>query len=98
MVVVALTVPDFPVMVTVAAPVSAVLPIFRVIVLVDVAGFGLKDAVPTECPVALSTAVADSFTLPVNPFSGVMVMVLVPLLPTAMLRVSGSAERVKAGP
>lgn len=36
-------------------------------------------------------------TLPANPFCGVVVMVLVPLAPCAMVRLLGEAERLKSG-
>lgn len=68
--------PDTPVMVTVEVPVAAVALAARVNVLLAVVGFGLNAAVtPLGRPEALK------FTLPVNPFSGATVMVLVALLP-----------------
>ena len=75
-VVVWLKLPEVPVTVTVAVPVVAVLLAVRVSVLVLVVLAGLKLAVtPAGSPEA------DKLTLPVNPFVGVTVMVLVPLLP-----------------
>ena len=41
---------------------------------------------------------AESVTLPLKPFRGVMVMVLVPLLPCVIVRLFGEAESVKFGP
>jgi hypothetical protein len=91
MVVVALRLPDVPVMVTVTVPVFAVALAVRVRTLLEVAGFGLKAAVtPFGSPEAASV------TLPENPFTGVMVMVLVPLAPPfAMVTAFGEAERLK---
>lgn len=68
--------PAVPVMVTVAAPVVAVAVAVSVSVLVPVVLVGLKDAVtPAGKPAA------DRLTLPLNPLSGLTVMVLVPLAP-----------------
>ena len=90
-VVVALRLPEVPLMVTVTVPALAVLLAVRVRVLVVVAGFGLNVAVTP-----VGNPVADRETLPENPFTGVMVMVLVPLAPPlAMLTELGEAERVK---
>lgn len=75
-VVVALRLPEVPVMVTVAAPVVAVLLAVSVKVLVEVVGLVLNDAVTP-----LGRPEAASVTLPVNPPTSVTVMVLVPLLP-----------------
>lgn len=53
---------------------------------------GLNEALtPFERPEA------DRLTLPLNPFSGLTVMVLVPLPPRRMLRLLGDAERLKLG-
>jgi hypothetical protein len=79
--------PDEPVIVTVAVPVVAVLPVASVNVLVVVAGFGLNDAVTP-----LGRPEADKVTLPLNPFCGVTVIVLVPLVPWVMLRTLGAAD------
>lgn len=58
---------------TVAVPVVAALVAVRVIVLEDVAGFGLKDAVtPVGSPEA------DRLTLLVKPLSGDTITLLVP--------------------
>ena len=90
-VVLALKLPEVPVMVTVAVPSFAVLLAVRVSVLVEVAGFGLNEAVT---PFGNPEAASD--TLPENPFTGVMVMVLVPLAPPlAMVTTFGEAERLK---
>jgi hypothetical protein len=58
-------------------------------VLVAVAGLGLNDAVTP-----LGRPDADRPTLPLKPFCGVTVTVLVPLAPCMMLRLPGDAERV----
>lgn len=87
--VVAVRLPDVPVMVTVDVPVAAVALAVRVKVLVVVAGFGVKVAVtPLGSPEALKV------TLPLNPFCGVTVMVLVPLVPCAMLTELGLAPKL----
>ena len=83
--------PEVPVTVTVEVPATAVVLAVNVSVLVLVAGFGLNDGVT---PVGRPDAVR--FTLPVNPFVGVTVIVLVPLAPAAT--VGGLvAERLKFG-
>ncbi len=84
--------PEVPVMVTVTAPVVAVLLAVSVKVLVAVAGFGLKDAVTP-----LGKPEADKLTLPLKPFCGVTVIVLVPLAPCVMVKLLGEAESVKFG-
>jgi hypothetical protein len=85
-------VPAVPVMVTVAGPVEAAPPAFNVKVLTPVAGFALKEAVtPPGRPEA------DRETPLLNPFCGVMLMMLVPLAPSVMLRLLGDAEREKFG-
>src|ERR1035438_2756053 len=66
-VVVALRLPEVPVMVTVAVPVFAVWLAVKVTTLDEAAGFPLKDAVtPFGSPEAARV------TFPENPFSGVM--------------------------
>ena len=72
-VVVLVSVPDVPVIVTVTVPVAAVALAVRVMVLLPVAGFGLNAAVTP-----LGKADAERVTLPLKPFDGLMVMVLVP--------------------
>ncbi len=84
--------PDVPVIVTVTVPVVAVLLAVSVKVLEVVAGFGLKDAVTP-----LGRPDGDKLTLPLKPFCGVIVIVLVPLAPCVMLRLLGDVERVKFG-
>ena len=84
-------VPDVPVIVTVVVPVVAVALAVNVSVLLEVAGFGLKPAVTP-----LGRPEAERVTLPLNPFTGVMVMVLVPLAPPcAMVTAFGEVERMK---
>lgn len=91
-VVVAVKLPDVPVMVTVEVPVVADAVAVSVSVLVEVVGFGLNAAVtPLGRPAALKV------TLPVKPFNGLTVMVLVPLPPCATLTLVGEAESVKLG-
>lgn len=81
--------PDVPLMMTVNVPVAEVLLALSVSVLAEVTGLELNEAAtPPGSPGA------DKLTLPLNPFSGVMVIVLVPLVPCMMLRLLGDAERV----
>jgi hypothetical protein len=89
-VVLALRLPEVPVIVTVAVSCSAVALAVRVRMLVEVAGFGLNDAVtPFGSPEAVSVI------LPENPSTGRMVTVLVPPAPPcAMATAFGEAERV----
>jgi len=74
-------------------PVVAELLTVSVNVPVLVALLGLNDAVT---PVGRLDA--EKLTLPVKPFVGWMVIVDVPLLPRATLRLLGDAERLKFGP
>ena len=83
---------DVPVTVTVAVPVAAVLLAVSVNTLEEVAGFGLKDAVT---PVGKPEA--EKVTLPLKPFDGVIVTVLVPLVPCVIVTLLGAAERLKSG-
>jgi hypothetical protein len=84
--------PDVPVTVTVALPVAAVLLALRVNVLDPVVLAGLNDAVtPDGSPDALNA------TLPLKPFCGEIVSVLVPLEPCAMLNDAGEAAIEKSG-
>jgi hypothetical protein len=76
-------------MVTVTVPVVAALLAASVNVLVVVVELGLNDALT---PVGKPDA--DKLTLPLKPFCGVIVTVLVPLVPCVMLRLVGDAERV----
>ena len=70
-------------------PVLAVALAVRVSVLDDVAGFGLNAAVTP-----LGRPDAARLTLPLNPFAGLIVTVLVPLLPCTTLNVFGVAVSV----
>ncbi len=90
-VVVALRLPEVPVIVTVTVPFVAVALAVRVRTLVEVAGLGLNDAVTP-----LGSPEAASVTLPENLLLGVTVMVLVPLpTPFTMVTVFGAAVRLK---
>ena len=91
-VVVAVRLPDVPVMVTVDVPVVAVLLAVSVSTLVPVVGF-----VPNAAVTPLGRPDAASVTLPVNPPTSVTVMVLVPLLPCVIDRLLGESESVKLG-
>jgi hypothetical protein len=91
-VVVCVKLPDTPVMVTVTVPVAAVPLAVNVSVLVEVVGFGTNAAVtPLGKPDALKV------TLPLKPFTGTTVIVLVPLLPCVMVTLFGEAVRLKSG-
>src|SRR5262249_3953272 len=84
--------PEVPVMVTVAIPVTAAAPAENVTTLVAVAGLGLNDAVtPSGRPDA------DRVTLPLNPNCGVIVTVLVPLAPWLPFRLDGDDDNAKFG-
>ena len=89
-VVAALRLPEVPVIVTVAVSFVAVALAVRVRMLVEVAGFGLNEAVtPFGSPEAVSVI------LPENPSTGAMVTVLVPPAPPcATATAFGEAERV----
>ena len=91
-VVVAVRLPEVPVMVTVAVPVVAVALAVRVSTLVPVVGF-----VPKVAVTPLGNPDAARVTLPVNPFTSVTVMVLVPLPPWVIVRLLGESESVKLG-
>src|SRR5580700_475669 len=91
-VVVAVKLPDVPVMVTVAVPVVAVLLAVSVRTLEPVVGF-----VPNAAVTPLGKPDAARVTLPLNPFTSVTVMVLVPLLPWVTVRLLGESESVKLG-
>jgi hypothetical protein len=92
-VVVWLRLPLVPVIVTVADPRVAVLLAVRVrLVLLPVVGVGLNAAVtPVGKPLAVKA------TLPVKPPVRVMVIVLLPLPPRAMLTLAGLADSEKSG-
>ena len=81
--------PATPLMVTVKVPVVAPAPAARVNVLVLVALTGLKDAVTP-----FGRPEADRLTAPLKPFAGLIVTLLLPWLPCAMLRAFGEAESV----
>jgi hypothetical protein len=61
-------------------------------VLVKAIGFGLNAAVTP-----LGKPDAERVTLPLKPFTGAMVIVLVPLLPCVMVALFGEGESVKFG-
>jgi hypothetical protein len=91
-VVVAVRLPEVPVMVTVEVPVVAVELAVRVSTLLPVVGF-----VPNAAVTPLGNPDAARVTLPLNPFTSVTVMVLVPLLPWVTVRLLGESESVKLG-
>ena len=90
--VVCVSVPDFPVIVTVAAPTVAVLLAVKVTTLVDVVGL-----VPNVAVTPDGNPEADRVTLPVKPPEGVSVMVLVPVVPCFTVKLEGEAESAKSG-
>ena len=90
--VVCVRLPDLPVIVTVDVPVAAVALAERVRVVVLVAGFGLNAAVT---PVGKPEA--ENVTFELNPFSGLIVTVLVPWLACVIVRLPGLSETVKFG-
>ena len=80
-------------MVTVTVPVAAPLLAVSVRTLVDVVGFMLKLGVTPEGGFR-----TDNVTLPLNPPTGVTVMVVVPPAPPCvMLTLPGDADKVKLG-
>jgi len=91
-VVVAVRLPEVPVMVTVDVPVVAVALAVKVSTLVPVVGF-----VPNAAVTPLGKPEAASVTLPLNPFTSVTEMVLVPLPPWVIDRLLGESESVKLG-
>ncbi len=92
-VVVAVRLLEVPVTVTVDVPVAAEAPAVSVRVLLVLVGLGLNAAVTP-----LGRPEAERVTLPLKPFCAVTVILLVPLLPCAMLKLLGVAESVKLGP
>jgi len=92
-IVVLVKLPEVPVIVTVTVPVAAVALAVKVKVLVEVVGFGLKAAVTP-----LGSPDAERVTLPLKPPTGVMVIVIVPLLPWVMVRLLGLADSEKFAP
>ena len=91
-VVVAVRLPEVPVIVTVAFPVVAVLLAVSVSTLVPVVGLVLNAAVTP-----LGRPDAARVTLPVNPFTSLTVIVLVPLPPCVIVRLLGESDSVKLG-
>lgn len=91
-VVVAVKLPDVPVIVTVAVPVVAVEEAVSVSTLVPVVGL-----VPKPAVTPLGKPDAASVTLPLNPSTSVTVIVLVPLLPCVTVKLLGEADSVKLG-
>jgi len=91
---VAVRLPEVPVTVTtVGPPALAELPTARVSVLLEVVAL-----VPSVAVTPLgSVEVTASATLPLNPFSGFIVIVLVALVAWATLNEAGEADRSKAG-
>lgn len=85
--------PDEPVTVMVNVPTAAVAFEVSVNVLVLAVLLGLNDAVTP-----LGRPDIDKLTFPVKLFSGVMVMVLVPLAPCMSVTLLGEAETAKFGP
>ena len=90
MVVVLATLPAMPVSVTVNVPKVAVALALSVKVLVLLVLPGLKEAVTP-----LGRPEADKLTLPLKPFCGVMVTVLVQLAPCIIVRLLGDEDSVK---
>ena len=92
-VVLLLKLPEVPVTLTDTVPSAAALLAMSVNVLVLLVVLGLKEAVTP-----LGRPEADRLTLPLKPFCGVTVIVLVPLVPPgARLKELGEAESVKPG-
>jgi hypothetical protein len=79
--------PAEPVMVTLVVPTAAVLLAVNVNVLVFAVLVGLNDAI-----MPLGSPEADKLTLPLKPFRGTTVIVLVALLPCVTLTLAGNAE------
>src|SRR5712692_4605577 len=84
--------PEAPVMARAKVPVVAVLLAVNVKALDPVVLEGLKVAITP-----LGSADADKLTLPLNPFCGVTVTVLVPLAPCVTLMLLGEADRLNCG-
>jgi len=94
MVVVAFTLPEVPVMVTVTGP-----PVVAVLLAVSVRTLELVDEVGlNEAVTPLGMPVAAKETLPVNPFTSFTVMVSVPLLPWVTDSVEPEGVSVKPAP
>jgi hypothetical protein len=90
-VVVWLSEPEVPVIVTVDIPVVAVLLAVSVKVLVAVVGF-----VPNDAVTPFGRPDAARVTLPIKPFWAATLIVLDPLDPWVMVRLLGDAERLKS--
>jgi hypothetical protein len=91
-VVVFVKLPEEPVTVSVVVPIAVVPLAVSVNVLVFVVLLGLNDAVTP-----LGSPDADRLTVPLKPFCGVTVMVLVPLVPCAITKLFGEVESEKFG-
>ena len=87
-----LSAPDVPVTVTLNVPVAAELDAVRVSPLLDIVGL-----VPNAGVTPLGSPEALSVTLPVNPFAGLMVMVVEPNDPCRTVKVVGATDSVKLG-
>jgi hypothetical protein len=81
--------PEAPITFTGFVPSVAVALAISVSVLVRVAGFGLNDAVTP-----LGKPEAENDTVPLNPFQGVIVTVLVAWVPWATLKLVGLVDSV----
>jgi hypothetical protein len=92
MVVVALNVPEVPVIVIVEVPAVAVAAAVNVTTLVPVVGL-----VPNAAVTPLGNPDAARVTLPVKPLTSVTVMVSVPLAPRAIDRAAAEGLSVKLG-
>ena len=84
--------PEVPVTVTGKVPILAVLLADKVNRLVAVAGFVSKTALTP-----LGTPDAAKFTVPLNPFKGLIVMVVEPPAPWTKVKLVDDAESVKLG-
>ena len=89
-VVVCVSEPEVPVMVTALVPVAALELAVSVTTLVDVAGL-----VPKVAVTPAGNPEADKLTLPLKPFEGVTVIVLLPLLPWVMVTAEGETDSEK---
>jgi hypothetical protein len=88
-----LKLPDEPIMVKVTVPMAAVALEVRFNALVLAVLLGLKDAVTPR-----GRPDTDRLTFPAKLFSGVTVIVLVPLAPCVIVTLLGEAESEKFGP
>ena len=87
-----LRLPEVPVTVTAKVPIACVPVADRVKRLVDVAGF-----VPKMALTPLGKPDAVKLTVLLNPFRGLIVMVVKPAAPWRKVKLVGDAERVKLG-